>query len=91
MKETKGEEGVVLVVEIMNEERRVGEIDRRVLGTKGVLPMGLCSSGPANFFDNVCEVTIFRIHLFGICGEVSELGTSTSTAVSVAKEGYQRI
>lgn len=58
MKETKGEEGVVLVVKITEEERWVRKIEGWVQGKKGVLPTGICSSNPTNFMD---KVTIFSI------------------------------
>lgn len=76
MKETKGEEGVILVIEIKKEEIGVGEIERWVLRKKRVFPTWLCSSDPANFFDKMGEVWIFSIWILScLCGEGSEMDT----------------
>lgn len=53
MEETEREEGVVLVVKVKEEERRVREIERWVLRKKRVLPTRHCSSEPADFFGEV--------------------------------------
>lgn len=58
MKETKGKEGIVLVLEIKEEERGVFKVERWVLGKKGVLPTGLCSGNPTNFMDKVAVFSI---------------------------------
>lgn len=62
MKETEGEEGIVLVVKIKKEERRFRKIKRWIQGKKGVLPSGLCSCNLTNFMD---KVAIFSIEVFG--------------------------
>lgn len=70
MKETKGEESIVLVIQIKEEERRVREIERWVLGKKGVLPTGYCSSNSAYFSGKVRIFSIWvigdTIQLFGL-------------------------
>ena len=102
MKETKGEERVVLVVQVMEEERRVFEIERRVLGKKGVLPVRLCPSDPANFYGEIDKVSVFSIWvvtntnpIFGLSGEASELGSAKgvlkSEASAMADGSYERM
>jgi len=61
VKETEGEEGIVLVVKIKEEERGVRKIERWIQGKKGVLPLGLYSRNPTNFMD---KVAIFSIEVF---------------------------